>query len=92
MGIRTDLISEWEWEQLRQHLGLADQQADIVRLLFWGRSDVEIAQTLGIGLRTARTQIDHVYQTFDLSNRLQLVLHVLASLRDCGAGDDEALS
>lgn len=90
MGIRTDLISEWEWEQLRQYLGLAGQQADIVRLLFWGKSDVEIARALGIRLRTVRTQIDRVYQTFGLSNRLQLVLHVLASLRACWARGDGA--
>jgi len=82
---RTDLISEWEWQQLRQVLGLAGQQADIVRLLFGGQSDVEIARTLDIRPRTVRTQIDHVYQNFGLSNRLQLVLLVLASLRACWA-------
>lgn len=89
MTTRTDLISEWEWQQIRQYLGLAGQQADIVRLLFWGKSDVEIARTLGIRPRTVRTKIDHVYQSFGLSNRLQLVLHVLASLRECWARGDE---
>ena len=89
MTTRTDLISEWEWQQLWQVLGLVGQQADIVRLLFGGQSDVEIARTLGIRLRTVRTQIDHVYQSFGLSTRLQLVVHVLASLRQCWARDGD---
>ena len=89
MTTRTDLISEWEWQQLRQYLGLVGRQADIVRLLFVGQSDVEIAHTLGIRLRTVRTQIDHVYQSFGLSTRLQLVVHVLASLRQCWARDGD---
>lgn len=90
MTTRTDLISEWEWQQLRQYLGLVGRQADIVRLLFVGQSDVEIAHALGIRLRTVRTQIDHIYQTFGFSNRLQLVLYVLASLRECWARSDAA--
>ena len=86
--MRTDLISEWEWEQLREFLGLDCRQMDIMRLIFLGTSDEEIARILDIQVRTVRTQINHLFHAFGLSSRLQLVLHVLASLRECWARED----
>lgn len=88
MTVRTDLISEREWEQLKEHLGLDGRQADIMRLTFLGKTDEEIARALGILTRTVRTQIDHLYRTFGLSSRLHLILLVLASLRECWTQGD----
>lgn len=86
--IRGDLISEREWAHLGRHLELTDLQTEIVKRVFLGKTDEEIARELTILPRTVRTQIEHVYREYGLSNRLQLVLHVLASLRACWEQDE----
>jgi DNA-binding NarL/FixJ family response regulator len=81
--IRTDAISEEEWDILRWSPGLSLLQTEIVRRLFCGKSHHEIAREMAIRPRTVRTQTDRLYREFGVSNRVQLVLHVLASLREC---------
>ena len=90
--IREDVISEREWEQLGVHLGLSRQQTEIVRRLFLGRSEAEIAGELMLLPRAVRAQVERIYAERDLTNRLQLVLHVLAALRACWEQNDEPLS
>ena len=46
---------------------------------------------MAIRPRTVRTQIDHLYREFGVSNRLQLVLHLLASLREYWEQEGESL-
>ena len=82
MAIRTDAISAKDWEILRRSLGLSLLQIEIVRRLFRGRSHREIAREMAIRPRTVRTQMDRLYREFGVSNRAQLVLHVLAALRE----------
>ena len=91
MTICTDAISQEEWIELRQYLGLSQLQTEIVRRLFRGKSRQEIAREMAIRPRTVRTQIDHLYREFGVSNRLQLVLHLLASLREYWEQEGESL-
>ena len=83
MAIRTDAISEEEWDILRRSLGLSLLQTEIVRRLFCGKSHHEIAREMAIRPRAVRTQTDRLYREFGVSNRVQLALHVLASPREC---------
>ncbi len=80
--MRTDALSEQQWIELRQYLGLSQLQIKIVRRLFGGKSRREIARELAIPPDTVRAQTEHVYREFGVSNRVQLVLHVLAALRE----------
>jgi len=82
VAIRRDVLSEEEWTELRRCLGLSLLQTEIVRRVFCGKSRHEIAREMAIGPRTVRTQVDRLYREFGVSNRVQLVLHVLASLRE----------
>ena len=92
MTLRDDVISEHEWTQLRAHWGLSRQQTETVKGVFLGKSEGEIARELMILPHTVRAQIDHVYREFGLSTRLQLVLHVLASVREFSGQDDLFIS
>ena len=92
MTMRDDVISEHEWTQLRAHWGLSRQQTEIMKGVFRGKPEGEIARELMILPHTVRTQIDHIYREFGLSNRLQLVLHVLASLREFSGRSDLFIS
>ena len=82
MTIRDDLISEEEWTELGQYLGLSEQQTEVVRRIFCGKSRHEIACELAIRPGTVRTQISRIYREFGVSNRVQLAVYVLASLRE----------
>ncbi len=82
MTKHTKAISGRQWVQLRQCLGLSRLQSEIVRRLFSGKSHQEIARELAISPERVRTQIDDVYRDFGVSNRVQLVLHVLTTLRE----------
>ena len=82
MTKRTKAISGRQWVKLRQCLGLSQLQIGIVRRLFCGKSRQEIARELAISPDMVRTQIDDVYRDFGVSNRVQLVLHLLTTLRE----------
>jgi len=90
--IRTDAISVEEWDILRRSLGLSLLQTEIVRRLFCGKSHHEIGREMAIRPRTVRTQTDHLYREFGVSNRVQLVLHLLASPRKSWEQEGESLS
>lgn len=92
MTIRSDAISVEEWEFLRRSLDLSLLQTEIVRRLFQGKSCQEIAREMAIRPRTVRTQVDRLYRTLGVSNRLQLVLHMLVSLREHWEEGGEYLS
>ena len=77
-----EVISEQEWIELRRCLGLSRLETDIVRRLFRGKLRHEIARELGISPRMVRTQTDHLYRKFDVSTKVELVVHVLTALRE----------
>jgi ATP/maltotriose-dependent transcriptional regulator MalT len=76
-----DLFSDGEWTRTCHELELSLRQAQIVKLVLQGSSDKQIAQELGIALATVRTHMRRLFSKFNLSDRLELTLLVLASLR-----------
>ena len=76
-----DLFSDGEWTRARQELGLSPRQTQIVKLVLQGSSDKQIAQELDIALATVRTHMRRLFSKFKLSDRLELTVLVLASLR-----------
>jgi DNA-binding NarL/FixJ family response regulator len=86
-----EVISEEEWIALRQYLGLSLLQTEIVRRLFCGKSHREVAREMAIRPRTVRTQTDRLYREFGVSHRVQLVLYLLASLRESWEQEGESL-
>lgn len=49
--------------------GLTPRELEVLRLLADGRSDREIAATLGIGYRTVTTYVRNILDTFNVSSR-----------------------
>ena len=88
---RTNVISEQEWMELRQSLGLSQLQTEIVRRLAGGKSQQEIARELAIRPRTVRTHTDHICRKFGVYNRVQLVLYVLAVLQELWGQEGESV-
>lgn len=83
----AELISEQEWVQLKEYLGLSPRQARIVRSLMDGKADKQIAYELDIALSTVRTHMGRLFRRFDLNDRVKLILHVFACLRGLRGSD-----
>ncbi len=75
------LFSDGEWARAQQHLELSPRQAEIVRHILEGKPDKQIALDLGISLATVRTHLRRLFAKYDLGDRLELTLLVLATLR-----------
>ena len=82
VAMRPDAISAGEWDTLRRSLGWSLPQTEIMRRLFAGKSYQEIACEMAIRPRTVRTTVNRLYRQFGVSDRAQLVLHVLTVLRE----------
>lgn len=81
----TQLFSEQEWTQLKQHLHLPPRQAEIARHIMCGKSDKQIASAMGISITTVRTHVSRLFRKLDLNDRMELMLHVFACLRQYDA-------
>jgi DNA-binding NarL/FixJ family response regulator len=56
---------------------LTDREKQVFRLVAEGKSNKEVADELGISVKTAMSHREHVMQKLDLHNRTELVKHAL---------------
>jgi DNA-binding CsgD family transcriptional regulator len=84
MAVTTQkcFLSDQEWIQVRQSLGLSPRQAEIVRHLLLGESDKQIARELRISIPTVRTHLGRLFQKFELNDRVELILHIFSQVRE----------
>ncbi len=84
MAVTTQksFLSEQEWVQVREALGLSPRQAEIVRHLLLGESDKQIASQLHISIPTVRTHLGRLFQKFELNDRVELILHIFSHVRE----------
>jgi DNA-binding CsgD family transcriptional regulator len=84
MAVTTQrsFLSDREWAQVRQSLGLSPRQAEIVRHLLLGESDKQIAKELQISIPTVRTHLGRLFQKFELNDRVELILHIFSRVRE----------
>jgi len=56
---------------------LSDREIDVLRLIALGHTNAEIAETLGISIRTVETHRAHIHRKLRLASRAQLVGYAL---------------
>jgi DNA-binding CsgD family transcriptional regulator len=76
-----EIFSEAELGRLVQELSLSPKQTDLIRCLFAGCSDKQIANQMQIHLPTVRTHITRLFRKFDVDDREGLILHVFRRFR-----------
>jgi DNA-binding CsgD family transcriptional regulator len=54
-------------------LGLSPRECEILALLASGRSNKEMARSLGISPNTIKTHVGRVYEKLDVANRVQAI-------------------
>ena len=77
MGIFT----ESEWLELVNELSLPPRQVEVIKRLFVGHSDKQIARELQISVPTVRTHLSRIFSRFDVQGRTELVLYVVRYFR-----------
>jgi DNA-binding CsgD family transcriptional regulator len=65
--------------RLEQAFGLTPREAQVCLLLVAGRTDDQIAATLGISYWTVRTHLRKVFVKFEVSSRVELTRLLVAS-------------
>ena len=82
-------FSEAEWAHFKESLRLPVRQAEIAKHILCGKSDKLIACEMGISVATVRTHMSRLLGKFGLGDRVELLLYLLASLRQqCHPFDD----
>lgn len=81
------IFSEQQWGCLEARLKLPARQRQVIRQLFLGHSDKQIAEAIGVALPTVRSHLRRIYNKFDVQDRTELVLFIA---REVIRGDDIA--
>jgi DNA-binding CsgD family transcriptional regulator len=66
-------------ERLTSTHGLTRREAQIALEIAYGKTDREIAKTIGVAFSTVRTHVNHVYEKLGVSTRAALVRLICAS-------------
>jgi DNA-binding NarL/FixJ family response regulator len=74
-------ISAQELVELRERLKLSPRQTEIVNHVLHGRAYKQIAGEMGISTATVRTHLSRLFRKFDVNDRVELILHLMAALR-----------
>ena len=69
---------------------LPKRKAEVLRLLFYGNNDKEIAAELGIALPTVRTYMQRMFHRFGTPDRTGLVVEVFRIFRS-GEGSQKVV-
>ncbi|RMH13789.1 MAG: LuxR family transcriptional regulator [Gammaproteobacteria bacterium] len=72
-----DVLSDDQWDRLQRRLRLPQRQYQVIRLLFKGYRDKEIAYSLNIAHPTVRSHLRRLYTKFSVQDRTELVLHIM---------------
>ena len=76
------IFSEDEWVRVSEALRLSRRETDLVRCLFRGLSDKQIAGDLGITVGTIRGYMSKLFLKLGASDRVEVVLCVLWQFLD----------
>lgn len=75
------LFSPAEWRQIAASFDLSPRQSQIGMLLMDGRSDKQIATSIGIALPTLRTHLDRLFGKVGAADRVEFMVCVFRQHR-----------
>jgi len=78
---RIPRINDGEWARLVVAMRLTPRETDVLRGLMRGGCDKQIGAKAGIKVPTVRAHLRHMFTRLGVSDRVELVLHVMALLR-----------
>ena len=79
MGDR--LFTAKEWRAISSSLMLSPRQSEILRLIFDGKNDKQVAKALKIRAPTVRTHVRRLFERLEVRDRTQLVIETFKVFR-----------
>ena len=76
-----EVFTPQEWREVLSQLALSPRQAGIVRLLFHGYCDKQIARRLGVKETTLRTHMGRLCEKLETTGRVEIILAVFKQFR-----------
>ena len=76
-----EILSQREWERMTEVFSLPPRQQEIVKLLFSGLGDKQIASQLGIALPTVRTHMGRIFAKLGAHDRSEVLLQLFRESR-----------
>lgn len=71
------LLSDQAWEEITRSLRLSGRELDIVQGVFDDKTELAIADDLGISPYTVHTHFDRLHRKLDVHDRAQMLLRVV---------------
>ncbi|MFA5424021.1 MAG: helix-turn-helix transcriptional regulator [Phycisphaerae bacterium] len=75
------IFSQTEWIGLVKELALSPREGEIIKLLFSGCTDKQIALHLDISVATIRTHLGRLFKKLEANGREELLLQVFEHFR-----------
>ena len=72
-----DAFTENQWAVILRGLALSPRQAEIVRCVFLGYGDQQIARELEISVPTVRTHFGRLFDRLGVRDRCELILYIV---------------
>jgi DNA-binding NarL/FixJ family response regulator len=63
--------------EIASDIALTERETDVLRLLLEGRANKEIANSLGISVRTVKFHLDNLYSKIGVNSRVEAVVFAL---------------
>jgi len=82
LATRSEVFTESEWQGILNELSLSPRQSEVVKSLFHGCSDKQIARELQISVPTLRTYLNRIFSKYEVQDRVELVLYVFSRFRE----------
>ena len=82
MPTQPTIFTDDEWDDLAESLSLSPRQFEVIRHLFDGASDQQIADRMSLQLPTVRSHLARMFTKYDADDRVELILHVFRSFRE----------
>jgi DNA-binding NarL/FixJ family response regulator len=79
--LNEDVFQDNEWAAIVRQLKIPQRQSQVLKMLFNGHSDKQIARDLDIAMPTVRTYMNRLFARFNVQDRHELILHVFAHFR-----------
>ena len=79
-------LAEHHWRAIFKALGLSPRQTEITRLMLRSASNQQIAQVLGVGEGTVKTQVQRIFNRACVHDRMELAMRVLALSHELADG------
>jgi DNA-binding CsgD family transcriptional regulator len=76
-NVLTSAVQEQSWQAVRVAFALSDRELDVLRCLFGGQSEKEVAECLVLSPHTVHTYLRRLARKLGVRNRAALVTRVL---------------